>query len=157
MTKIAVWTAHGRGAKVAKCRSPKSDKDVRGAPRTCSARPTRQPANSKAKSHAGLTTSFPTNFAVHPGTTQCAWRRHDNCLTPDHMNHNETEASASWRRGYAPDCKSGSFLFPTNVLTHQSYQDEPKTKAEPDNRQTSTSSRAVAVDVDCCDLQFRAQ
>jgi hypothetical protein len=57
------------------------------------------------------------------------------CSNPDIPLVNN--AAASWRSGYAADCKSGNFFCKNNLLKPIRYQDRPATDGESDNSEQS--------------------
>lgn len=62
-------------------------------------------------------------------------------LTPNRENRRSRNSLASWRSGYAADCKSVDFPRQINDIPHIGYQDIARTKRETDN---ATSSNAGA-------------
>lgn len=66
--------------------------------------------------------------------------RSDNRLTPAVGKSNEPNTEASWRRGYAPDCKAPPIPCKINDLPPNSYQDRPGTPGERDNHLPSIFS-----------------
>jgi hypothetical protein len=57
----------------------------------------------------------------------------DNLLTITLKKPNDTNAEASWRRGYVPDCKAGPFPNQINILTEIRCPDNSGTLGEHDN------------------------
>jgi hypothetical protein len=53
---------------------------------------------------------------------------------------------ATWRSGYAADCKSPPFFNSAKPLARNGYQDKPETPGEPDNRANTLENQLGRLD-----------